>query len=1152
MPISKILVANRSEIAIRVFRAANELDIKTVAIWAEEDKLALHRFKADESYQVGRGPHLDHDMGPIESYLSIEEVIRVAKLSGADAIHPGYGLLSESPEFVDACAEAGITFIGPKAETMRRLGNKVAARNLAIEVGVPVVPATDPLPDDMAEVERMADEIGYPVMLKASWGGGGRGMRAIRSKDDLAREVTEAKREAKAAFGKDEVYLEKLVERARHVESQILGDTHGNVVHLFERDCSIQRRNQKVVERAPAPYLNDEQRAELAEYSLKIGRATNYIGAGTVEYLMDADTGKFYFIEVNPRIQVEHTVTETVTGIDIVKAQIHILDGAVIGTEESGVPPQEEIYLRGHALQCRITTEDPEQNFIPDYGRITAYRGATGFGIRLDGGTAYSGAVITRFYDPLLEKVTAWAPSPQEAARRMDRALREFRIRGVATNLTFLEAIITHPQFMDYSYTTRFIDETPELFSQVKRQDRATRLLNYLADVTVNGHPETKGRPKPSDEIAAPVIPFIEGDPKPGTKQLFDQMGPERFAKWMRNEKRVLMTDTTMRDGHQSLLATRMRTHDIASIAGTYARALPELLSLECWGGATFDVSMRFLTEDPWERLEKVRENAPNLLLQMLLRGANGVGYKNYPDNVVKYFVRQAAAGGIDLFRVFDCLNWVENMRVSMDAVAEEGKLCEAAICYTGDIMNARRPQYDLKYYTNLAKELEAAGAHIIAVKDMAGLLKPAAAKMLFTALRDATELPIHFHTHDTSGIAAATVLSAIDAGVDAVDAAMDAFSGNTSQPCLGSIVEALKGHERDPGLDTGYIRRISFYWEAVRHQYAAFESDLKGPASEVYLHEMPGGQFTNLKEQARSLGLETRWHEVAQAYADANQMFGDIVKVTPSSKVVGDMALMMVSQDLSVADVEDPAKDMSFPDSVISMLKGDLGQPPAGWPEGLQNKALKGDEPYTVRPGSLLEDADLEAERKEAEEKVGREINDFELASYLMYPKVFVDYVMANETYGPVSVLPTPAYFYGLDEGGELFADIERGKTLVVLNQAITSPDEKGMVTVFFELNGAPRSIKVPDRAHGAAGGANQKVDPANQNQIGAPMPGVISTVAVSAGQQVSSGDVLVSIEAMKMETALHADRDGVIKEVHVKAGDQIDAKDLLVVFED
>ncbi|MCQ2002394.1 pyruvate carboxylase [Rhizobium sp. NRK18] len=1151
MSIKKILVANRSEIAIRVFRAANELDIKTVAIWAEEDKLALHRFKADESYQVGRGPHLERDLGPIESYLSIEEVIRVAKLSGADAIHPGYGLLSESPEFVDACDAAGITFIGPKAETMRQLGNKVAARNLAISVGVPVVPATDPLPDDMAEVERMAEEIGYPVMLKASWGGGGRGMRAIRKKEDLAREVMEAKREAKAAFGKDEVYLEKLVERARHVESQILGDTHGNVVHLFERDCSIQRRNQKVVERAPAPYLNEEQRQELASYAIRIGEATNYIGAGTVEFLMDADTGKFYFIEVNPRIQVEHTVTEVVTGIDIVKAQIHILDGAEIGTPESGVPAQENIWLNGHALQCRITTEDPEQNFIPDYGRITAYRGATGFGIRLDGGTAYSGAVITRFYDPLLEKVTAWAPTPLEATQRMDRALREFRIRGVATNLTFLEAIISHPDFRANKYTTRFIDTTPELFQQVKRQDRATKILTYLADVTVNGHPETKGRAEPNPDAAKPVVPYINGAIPDGTKQLLDTLGPKGFADWMRNEKRVLMTDTTMRDGHQSLLATRMRTHDIATIAGTYARALPQLLSLECWGGATFDVSMRFLTEDPWERLSMVREAAPNLLLQMLLRGANGVGYKNYPDNVVKYFVRQAAKGGIDLFRVFDCLNWVENMRVSMDAVAEENKLCEAAICYTGDLLNSARPKYDLKYYTALAAELEKAGAHIIAVKDMAGLLKPAAATILFKALREATSLPIHFHTHDTSGISAATVLAAVDAGVDAVDSAMDAFSGNTSQPCLGSVVEALKGTERDPGLNPEWIRRISFYWEAVRNQYAAFESDLKGPASEVYLHEMPGGQFTNLKEQARSLGLETRWHEVAQAYADANRMFGDIVKVTPSSKVVGDMALMMVSQDLAVADVENPAKDVSFPESVVSMLKGDLGQPPGGWPEALQKKVLKGDEPYVVRPGSLLPDADLAAERKAIEEKIEREVNDFEFASYLMYPKVFTDYAMAHETYGPVSTLPTPNYFYGLPVGDEVLIDIEKGKTLVVLNQAIGHTDEKGMVTVFFELNGQPRRIKVPDRAHGAAGGAvRRKVDAGNAAHVGAPMPGVISTVAVATGQEVKQGDVLLSIEAMKMETALHAEKDGVVAEVLVKAGDQIDAKDLLIVY--
>ncbi len=1151
MSISKILVANRSEIAIRVFRAANELGIKTVAIWAEEDKLALHRFKADESYQVGRGPHLSRDLGPIESYLSIDEVIRVAKLSGADAIHPGYGLLSESPEFVDACNAAGIIFIGPRADTMRRLGNKVAARNLAIEVGVPVVPATEPLPDDMEAVKKMAADVGYPVMLKASWGGGGRGMRVIRSEADLAREVTEAKREAMAAFGKDEVYLEKLVENARHVESQILGDTHGNVVHLFERDCSIQRRNQKVVERAPAPYLTEAQRQELASYSLKIARATSYVGAGTVEYLMDADTGKFYFIEVNPRIQVEHTVTEQVTGIDIVKAQIHILDGHAIGTPESGVPAQENIRLNGHALQCRITTEDPEHNFIPDYGRITAYREATGFGIRLDGGTAYSGAVITRYYDPLLEKVTAWAPTPEDAIRRMDRALREFRIRGVATNLTFLEAIIGHPKFRDNSYTTRFIDTTPELFAQVKRQDRATKLLTYIADVTVNGHPEAKGRPKPSADAAAPIVPFIEAPILDGTKQKLDQLGPKGFAEWMRAENRVLMTDTTMRDGHQSLLATRMRTYDIAAIAGTYARALPNLLSLECWGGATFDVSMRFLTEDPWERLSLVREAAPNLLLQMLLRGANGVGYKNYPDNVVKYFVRQAARGGIDLFRVFDCLNWVENMRVSMDAVAEENKLCEAAICYTGDILNSARPKYDLKYYANLAAELEKAGAHIIAVKDMAGLLKPAAAKVLFKALREATSLPIHFHTHDTSGIAAATVLAAVDAGVDAVDAAMDAFSGNTSQPCLGSIVEALSGSERDPGLDANWIRRISFYWEAVRNQYAAFESDLKGPASEVYLHEMPGGQFTNLKEQARSLGLETRWHEVAQAYADANQMFGDIVKVTPSSKVVGDMALMMVSQDLTVADVLNPAKDVSFPESVVSMLKGDLGQPPSGWPEDLQKKALKGEKAYTDRPGSLLAEADLQAERKAIEEKLGREVTDQEFASYLMYPKVFTDFALAAETYGPVSVLPTPSYFYGLQPGDELFADIEKGKTLVILNQAITPADEKGMVTVFFELNGQPRRIKVPDRTHGAGGnGVRRKAEAGNSAHLGAPMPGVVSTVAVSAGQSVKAGDVLLSIEAMKMETALHAEKDGTIAEVLVRVGDQIDAKDLLVVF--
>ena len=1150
-PIARILVANRSEIAIRVFRAANELGIRTVAIWAEEDKYGLHRFKADESYQVGRGPHLPRDLGPIESYLSIEEVIRVAKLSGADAIHPGYGLLSESPEFAQACADAGIIFIGPTPRTMTALGNKVAARNLAIETGVPVIPASEPLPDDMARVREMAASIGYPLMLKASWGGGGRGMRMIRSTDTLEREVLEGKREAKAAFGKDEVYLEKLIERARHVEVQILGDSHGNRVHLFERDCSIQRRNQKVVERAPAPYLDASQREEIAGYALKLADATDYIGAGTVEFLMDADTGQFYFIEVNPRIQVEHTVTEEVTGIDIVKAQIRIAEGAAIGEPESGVPEQADIRLHGHALQCRITTEDPEQNFIPDYGRITAYRGATGFGIRLDGGTAYSGAVITRFYDPLLEKVTAWAPNPEDAIARMDRALREFRIRGVATNLTFLEAVIGHPQFRANAYTTRFIDETPELFTQVKRQDRATRLLNYLADASVNGHPETRDRARPNAEAAAPVIPYCPDEPRAGTKQRLDALGPEKFAAWMRAENRVLFTDTSMRDGHQSLLATRMRTHDIARIAGTYARALPELFSLECWGGATFDVAMRFLTEDPWERLALVREEAPNILLQMLLRGSNGVGYTNYPDNVVRYFVRQAAAGGIDLFRVFDCLNWVENMRVAMDAVREEGRLCEAAICYTGDLADAARPKYDLKYYVALARELEAAGAHIIAIKDMAGLLKPASARVLFKTLREETDLPLHFHTHDTSGIAAATVLAAIDSGVDAVDAAMDALSGNTSQPCLGSLVEALRGHERDPGLDPEWIRRISFYWEAVRNQYAAFESDLKGPASEVYLHEMPGGQFTNLKEQARSMGLESRWHEVAQAYHDVNLLFGDIVKVTPSSKVVGDMALMMVAQDLTVADVADPDKDISFPDSVIAMLRGDLGQPPGGWPEAITAKALKGEAPGTERPGALLAPADLDADRKTLEGELERPVSDAEFASWLMYPKVFTDFARASEEYGPVSRLPTPNFFYGMAQEEEILVEIERGKTLVVRCLAFGETDETGMVTVFFELNGQPRRIKVPDRAHGAGTGkVRRKATPGDVTHIGAPMPGIVSTIAVAAGQKIQAGDVLLSIEAMKMESALHAERDGSIAEVLVQPGEQIDAKDLLIVY--
>ena len=1144
MKFTKILAANRSEIAIRVFRAANELKIKTVAIYAEEDKLSLHRFKSDEAYLIGDGK------GPVEAYLSIEDVIRVAKDANVDAVHPGYGLLSENPEFAEACAEAGITFIGPTPDTMRRLGNKVAARNLAIEAGVPVMPATDPLGDDIDEALKEAAEIGYPVMLKASWGGGGRGMRRVYNDEDLKREILTARREAEAAFGNGEVYLEKLVERARHVEVQILGDSHGNLVHLYERDCSIQRRNQKVVERAPAPYLSKEKQTELCNYALKIGQSVGYRGAGTVEFLMDMDTDKFYFIEVNPRVQVEHTVTEEVTGIDIVKAQIRIAEGATIG-QDAGVPVQDEIETSGHALQCRITTEDPEQNFIPDYGRITAYRGATGFGIRLDGGTAYSGAVITRFYDPLLEKVTAWAPSPEEAIARMDRALREFRIRGVATNLTFLEAIIGHPEFHNNTYTTRFIDTTDELFRQVKRRDRATKLLTYIADVTVNGHPETRGRPEPGKDVAAPVVPVFDQDPQPGTKDKLKELGPKKFGEWMRAQERVLVTDTTMRDGHQSLLATRMRTYDMVQIADAYSRGLPEIFSMECWGGATFDVAMRFLTEDPWERLRLLRERMPHTLTQMLLRGSNAVGYANYPDNVVRFFVDRAVDAGMDLFRVFDCLNWVENMRVSMDAVVEAGGLLEGTICYTGDILDPDRAKYDLKYYVNLAKDLEAAGSHIIGLKDMAGLLRPAAATKLIRTLRHETDLPIHFHTHDTSGISAATVLAAVEAGVDAVDAAMDAMSGSTSQPCLGSIVSALKGTPRDPGLNPEAIRRISFYWEAVRNQYAAFEPHLTAPASEVYLHEMPGGQLTNLKEQARSLGLETRWHEIARTYQDVNQMFGDIVKVTPSSKVVGDMALLMVSSGLSTDDVLNPAKDVAFPDSVVQMMRGDLGQPPGGWPSDIQSKVLKGETPSTERPGKHLPADDLEARRADISAVLDRNVDDDELASYLMYPKVFTDFAQSIERYGPVSVLPTPIYFYGLEPGNEAPIELERGKTLVVRSQAKAETDENGEVRVFFELNGQPRIAKVPDRAHGASGRAvKRKADPTNEAHVAAPMPGVVASLGIQTGQSVAAGDVLLTIEAMKMETAIHSERDGTISEIAVAAGQQIDAKDLLVVF--
>ena len=1141
----KILIANRGEIAIRIMRAANELGKRTVAVYAEEDKLGLHRFKADEAYKIGEG------LGPVAAYLSIDEILRVAKACGADAIHPGYGLLSENPDFVDACTEAGIAFIGPKAETMRQLGDKASARRVAIEAQVPVVPATDVLGDDMDAIRADAAKIGYPLMLKASWGGGGRGMRPIRNAAELEEKVLEGRREAEAAFGNGEGYLERMIQRARHVEVQVLGDKFGDIYHLYERDCSVQRRNQKVVERAPAPYLTEAQRAEICALGKKICAHVNYECAGTVEFLMDMDSQEFYFIEVNPRVQVEHTVTEEITGIDIVRAQILIAEGKPL-SEATGTVCQEDVQLDGHAIQCRVTTEDPSNNFIPDYGRITAYRGATGMGIRLDGGTAYSGAVITRYYDSLLEKVTAWAPTPEAAIARMDRALREFRIRGVSTNIAFVENLLKHPTFLNYEYTTSFIDTTPDLFKFSKRRDRATKILTYIADITVNGHPETQDRARPASDIKPPKAPIALGDRAEGTKDILTARGPKGLADWMKAQDRLLLTDTTMRDGHQSLLATRMRSHDMVKIAPAYAAGLSGLFSVECWGGATFDVAYRFLQECPWQRLRDLRAAMPNIMTQMLLRASNGVGYTNYPDNVVQFFVHQAAETGIDVFRVFDSLNWVENMRVAMDAVIAADRVCEGTICYTGDILNPDRAKYDLKYYVAMAKELEAAGAHVLGLKDMAGLLKPAAAKALIGALKQEVGLPIHFHTHDTSGISGATVLAAAEAGVDAVDTAIDAFAGGTSQPALGSIVEALAHTERDTGLDIAEIRKISGYWEHVRAQYSAFESGLQAPASEVYLHEMPGGQFTNLKAQARSLGLEERWEDVAQTYADVNQMLGDIVKVTPSSKVVGDMALMMVSQGLTRAEVEDPERDVAFPDSVVDMMRGNLGQPPGGFPAGISAKVLKGQPPMTERPGKSMPAADLEALRAEVSGVLeGKQVDDEDLNGYLMYPKVFLDYMGRHRTYGPVRVLPTKTFFYGMQPGEEITAEIDPGKTLEILLQAVGETNEEGDARVFFELNGQPRVIRVPDRKVKSTAAARPKAENGNINHIGAPMPGVVASVAVLTGAQVHAGDLLLTIEAMKMETGLHAERDAVIKAVHVTPGAQIDAKDLLIEFE-
>ena len=1145
-PIQKLLAANRGEIAIRIFRAASELGLRTVAIYSKEDRLSLHRFKADEAYLVGEAK------GPVEAYLDIQSIVGIAKQKGADAIHPGYGFLSENPALARACKKAGIAFIGPTTELLELLGDKTAARNLAASAGVPVLPGTERPVTSAAEAEKIAAEIGYPVIVKAAMGGGGRGMRVVREESELAARLDEAQSEALSAFGDASVFLEKYLPHARHLEVQILADHHGNLLHLYERDCSVQRRHQKVVEVAPAANLDPAIRAELCDAAVQLARKANYRNAGTVEFLYDVDSRKWYFIEVNPRIQVEHTVTEMVTGIDIVRAQIQVAQGHSLHGETMSLPEQESVPLYGAALQCRVTTEDPEKNFAPDYGKISTYRSPAGFGIRLDGGTAYAGAAITPFYDSLLVKVTAWGMNLPEACQRMDRALREFRIRGVKTNIPFVENVANHPRFRAGEITTSFLDKHPELFRLPARRDRATRLLSYLGSVILNGNPEVKGKEAPKD-LEFAVLPSVPvADPAPGTRQLLLKLGPKKFAAWTRKQKRLLITDTTFRDAHQSLMATRVRTYDMLAVAPAVARRLHNLFSLEMWGGATFDTALRFLHEDPWSRLCHLRRLVPNVCFQMLLRGANGVGYASYPDNVIQEFVREAYKQGIDIFRVFDSLNSVENMRVSLDAILETGAVCEAAICYSGDIFDSSRPKYSLKYYVAMAKRLEKLGAHFLAIKDMAGLCRPYAAFELVRRLREEIEIPVHFHTHDTSGANAASVLKASDAGVDVADAAVASMSGGTSQPNLNAIVAALENTPRDTQLDLEALNECSDYWETVRTYYTPFDSGPKAGSSRLYEHEIPGGQFTNLREQAASMGLGHRWREVERTYAEVNQLFGDIVKVTPSSKVVGDMTLFLMAKGMKPEDVLklDAHHDIAFPNSVIEMFSGVLGVPPGGWPKKLQKIILRDAQPLKGRPGAKLPAVDFAAETESLHHKTGRPVALDDLLSFLLYPEVYLKYEKFVEAHGDVSVLPTPAFFYGLKSGEEIAVDIEPGKTLIIKFLTASEPHPDGTRTLFFDLNGQPREVHVRDHSLRVVERAHPKADPADPSQIGAPTAGLISSIAVQANESVKRGAKLMTLEAMKMQTNICASIDGRIAKLLVSPGQSVEAKDLLATI--
>jgi pyruvate carboxylase len=1139
----KLLVANRSEIAIRVFRAATELGLGTVAIYAAEDRLAIHRFKADEAYVVGEGK------GPVGAYLDIPAIVALAKEKGVDFIHPGYGFLSENADFAQACADAGITFVGPRVELLRMMGDKTAARALAQKINVPVLPGTENPVEDRNEALKVAKQIGFPLIIKAAFGGGGRGMRVVTKPGDLTALLDEAQGEAGRAFGNPAVFLERYIPRAKHIEVQILGDKHGRVVHLHERDCSVQRRHQKVIEIAPSVELPKRVRDELCEAAARLCYEIKYDNAGTVEFLYDLDTNEWFFIEMNPRIQVEHTVTEVITGIDLVRSQILIADGKPMHGPEVGIPRQEDMPRNGYAVQCRITTEDPENKFQPDYGRILTYRSAGGFGVRLDGGMGYAGSVITPFYDSLLVKLTASAPTFHSALQRMDRALREFRIRGVKTNIPFLENVIHNDIFKKGLATTTLIDTTPELFQFKPRRDRATKLLRYLGDITVNGHPLVKGF-KPKEIFTAARVPAFDRkqEPPKGTRQLLLELGPKKFAEWTLKQKQLLVTDTTLRDAHQSLFATRLRSYDMLAIADAIARRTPKIYSLEMWGGATFDTALRFLHEDPWQRLRLLRERIPNLCFQMLFRGSNAVGYSNYPDNAVAGFVLRAAEAGMDIFRIFDSLNYLPNLKVAMAAVHETHAVCEAAICYTGNILDPARAKYSLDYYVKLAKELEKMGAHILAIKDMAGLCKPAAAHVLVKALKEEIGIPIHFHTHDTSGIAAASVLSAADAGVDIADLAIASMSGSTSQPNLNSIVAALQFTRRDTGLNLEALNEYADYWEHVRGFYQPFDSSPRAGSAEVYMHEMPGGQFTNLKEQAASMGLAHRWPEIARTYAEVNQLFGDIVKVTPSSKVVGDMTMFLVTRGIKPADVLNlEPGGTPFPESVIDMLAGGLGQPVGGWPRKLQHVVLGNRKPLKERAGESLKPLNFQKIHEEiSKQKPDATMDD--VFSHVMYPEVFTAFAKFTREHGDLTPLPTPAFFYGMKIGQEISVEIEPGKTLFIRLVNIGEVDAEGKRAVNFELNGMTRQMSIVDKSAKPTVKARIKADPGRTSEIGAPIPGLVTALAVSVGAKVEKGDKLLSLEAMKMQTNIYASFGGVVEEIFVQNGDAVESKDLIM----